>query len=55
MHDFELTSECPSEEEVYQDFLAWFNEEYNFRDVLWDTLDELLDDYVDENNGETGK
>ena len=48
MNDFELTSACSSEEEVYQDFLAWFNEEYNFHDVLWDALDELLDDYVDE-------
>lgn len=48
MHDFELTSACSSEEDVYQDFLAWFNEEYNFHDVLWDALDEFLDDYIDE-------
>lgn len=48
MYDFELTSTCESEEEVYKDFLAWFNEEYNFHEALWDALDELLDDYVDE-------
>ena len=34
MNDFELTSACASEEEVYQDFLTWFNEEYNFHDAL---------------------
>lgn len=48
MNDFELTSACRSEEEVYKSFLAWFNEEYGFRDVLWDALNELLDDYIDE-------
>lgn len=48
MHDFELQSACPSEEDVYKKFLAWFNEEYNFHDALWGALDELLDDYVDE-------
>lgn len=48
MHDFELQSACESEEEVYQDFLAWFNGEYDFSKVLWDALDELLDDYIEE-------
>lgn len=48
MYDFELQSACESEEDVYQNFLSWFNEEYGFHDVLWDALDEFLDDYVDE-------
>lgn len=48
MPDLELQSACESEEEVYKSFLAWFNEEYEFRDVLWDALNELLDDYINE-------
>lgn len=55
MFDEDINSSCDSEQSVYAEFMQWLKENFwvwedwkSFRDRLWDNLEDMLDDYLDE-------